>query len=92
MAEKRVTAQRREAWGRLRQLPSKRWRARYTDPDGKVNSARTEGGQPLTFLTKTDARGFLNQTHTAIVRGEWATSCCASRGRPWRGASTSPRG
>lgn len=52
--------QRREAWGSLRKLPSKRWQARYTGPDDKTYSARTEDDKPLTFLTKGDAREWLN--------------------------------
>ncbi|MEU2200570.1 site-specific integrase [Isoptericola sp. NPDC019482] len=91
MAEKRATAQRRETWGRLRQLPSKRWQARYTGPDGKVYSARTEGGQPLTFVTKTDARGFLNLTHAAIVRGEWESPEDAARRREAEAAEAARR-
>lgn len=63
--------QSRELWGRLRQLPSKRWQARYIGPDGKAYSARTEGGMPLTFQSKTDARAFPRRTHAAIERGEW---------------------
>ena len=51
--------QRREAWGRLRKLPSKRWQARYTGPDGTLYSARTDDDRPLTFLTKGDARAWL---------------------------------
>lgn len=63
--------QRREAWGRLRKLPSKRWQARYTGPDDKTYSARTEEDKPLTFLTKGDAREWLNGVHGKISRGEW---------------------
>jgi integrase len=63
--------QRREAWGSLRRLPSKRWQARYTGPDDKTYSARTEDDKPLTFLTKGDAREWLNGVHAAISRGEW---------------------
>jgi len=62
---------RREAWGRLRKLPSKRWQARYLAPDDKLYSARTEDDRPLTFLTKGDARAWLNRVHDSIARGEW---------------------
>ncbi|GAA1740726.1 hypothetical protein GCM10009809_40330 [Isoptericola hypogeus] len=81
MAEKGAARQRRESWGMLRQLPSKRWQARYTGPDGKVYSARMEDDRALTFLTKTDARAFLNQTHAAIARGEWESPEDAVRRR-----------
>lgn len=61
----------REAWGRLRKLPSGRWQARYPGPDGKTYSARTQDDKPLTFFTKTDARTWLASVHTKIARGEW---------------------
>ncbi|WP_418276399.1 tyrosine-type recombinase/integrase [Isoptericola jiangsuensis] len=71
MAETTTAKSRREAWGRLRKLPSKRWQARYPAPDGKLYSARTEDDRPLTFLTKGDARAWLNRVHDSIARGEW---------------------
>ena len=71
--------QRREAWGNLRRLPSKRWQARYTGPDDKTYSARTDDDKPLTFLTKGDAREWVNGVHAAISRGGVAP---ARRGCP----------
>lgn len=91
MAEKGAARQRREAWGMLRQLPSKRWQARYRGPDGKVYSARTADDRPLTFLTKTDARAFLNQTHAAIARGEWESPEDAVRRREEEAAAAARR-
>lgn len=73
--------QKREAWGRLRKLPSKRWQARYMGPDDKVYSARTEDDKPLTFLTKGDARTWLNGVHATISRGEWLPPAAAARRR-----------
>ena len=73
--------QRREAWGRLRKLPSKRWQARYPGPDDKTYSARTEDDKPLTFLTKGDAREWLNGMHGTISRGEWVPPAEAVRRR-----------
>ena len=73
--------QKREAWGRLRKLPSKRWQARYTGPDDKTYSARTEDDKPLTFLTKSDAREWLNGVHAKIGRGEWLPPAEAVRRR-----------
>jgi hypothetical protein len=67
--------------GSLRRLPSKRWQARYNGPDGKPYSARTEDDRPLTFLTKGDARAWLNRTHAAISRGEWEPPAAAARRR-----------
>jgi hypothetical protein len=38
MSETAGTRRSREAWGSLRRLPSKRWQARYSGPDGKTCS------------------------------------------------------
>lgn len=65
----RTTAGRREAWDRLRKLPSKWWQARCPAPDGKLLSARTEDDRPLTFLTKSDAHAWPNRVHDSIARG-----------------------
>lgn len=73
--------QHREAWGRLRKLPSKRWQARYLGPDGKLYSARTEDDRPLTFVTKGDARAWLNRTQASISKGEWEPPTVAARRR-----------
>lgn len=78
----RETATKREAWGSLRKLPSGRWQARYSAPDGEIYTARTEDDKPLTFLTKTDARTWLASVHTKIARGDWvAPSVLATRRR-----------
>ncbi|GAB4083436.1 site-specific integrase [Myceligenerans cantabricum] len=71
----------REAWGSLRKLPSKRWQARYPGPDGETYSARTEDDKPLTFLTKTDARAWLNRMHETIASGRWEPPAEAVRRR-----------
>lgn len=63
---------RREAWGRLRKLPSGRWQARYPGPDGKMYTARTGANKSLTFLTKTDARAWLAGVQSKIALGTWA--------------------
>jgi integrase len=55
----------RRQFGRIRQLPSKRWQARYTGPDGLVRSA------PTTFPTRADASAWLAAMETAIARGTW---------------------
>ncbi len=78
---------RREAWGRLRKLPSGRWQMRYPAPDGRTYPARTEDDKPLTFQTKTDARTWLAAMHTTIARGEWeAPSVAADRRRAQKAA------
>lgn len=81
----------RETWGSLRKLPSKRWQARYPGEDGKTYTARTEDDRPLTFLTKTDAREWLNQTHVKIAKGEWLTPAEAARRRRVEEASAALR-
>lgn len=65
------SAAKREAWGRLRKLPSGRWQARYPGPDGKMHPARTDDDKSLTFLTKTDARTWLASVQTKIALGQW---------------------
>ncbi|GII98217.1 hypothetical protein Slu03_05950 [Sediminihabitans luteus] len=57
--------------GPAAQASSKRWRAWYPVPNGTHLSARTEDDYPLTFLTKSDARAWLNRVHDSIARGEW---------------------
>ncbi len=61
----------REAWGRLRKLPSGRWQVRYPGLDGVTYTARTDQNKPLTFLTKTDARIWLAGVQTKMARGLW---------------------
>lgn len=56
---------RRETFGMIDKLPSGRYRARYSAPDGKRYSA------PMTFSTLTDARAWLAARQTEISRGEW---------------------
>ena len=52
-------------FGRVRQLPSGRWQARYPGPDGRDRSA------PETFTTKTDAERWLSVKEAEIIKGEW---------------------
>jgi integrase len=58
-----VAARRR--FGRLRKLPSGRWQARYSLPDGRELSA------PDTFVTKTAAERWLATIETDLGRGQW---------------------
>lgn len=60
-----TNAQRNRAsgFGHVDLLPSKRWRARYTGPDGKRRSA--------SFRTKTDARAWLATAQADVVRRTW---------------------
>jgi integrase len=55
----------RRRFGRVRKLPSGRWQARYTTPDGCDHPA------PGTFATKTAADRWLAAVETDMARGQW---------------------
>ena len=57
---------RRPGFGTVEKLPSGRFRARYPGPDGQRYTA------PTTFVTKTEARGWLSVQHAEITRTRWA--------------------
>ncbi|GLW10321.1 putative prophage phiRv2 integrase [Microtetraspora sp. NBRC 13810] len=52
-------------FGRVRQLPSGRWQARYKGPDGLDRAA------PETFSTKRDAEVWLTKKEAEIIEGGW---------------------
>jgi integrase len=56
---------RKRRFGAVRRLPSGRWQARYTGPDGLRHTA------PATFTTKRDADQWLVATEAELLRGEW---------------------
>jgi hypothetical protein len=56
---------RRRSFGRVRQLPSGRWQARYPGPDGQQRTG------PSTFDRKRDAEQFLVEVETDLLRGDW---------------------
>ncbi len=58
-------AGKRRDFGRVRQLPSGRWQARYPGPDGTLRPA------PMTFERKKDASDWLATKRTEIMEGEW---------------------
>jgi integrase len=58
-------------FGNVRRLPSGRYQARYTGPDGSTYAARTPQGRPLTFHTKGDAEAWLAIRQSEILRGAW---------------------
>src|SRR5215212_1502184 len=60
-----MPASRRRRFGYLRQLPSKRWQASYTDPDGRRHFA------PDTFDRRRDAEQWLSVVEAQMLRGEW---------------------
>ena len=49
----------------VRKIPSGRYQARYTGPDGHLHRA------PVTFQTRGDAQAWLALRHTDILRAEW---------------------
>ncbi len=55
----------RRSFGYIRKLPSGRFQAMYTAPDGLRRTA------PSTFATKTDASQWLNRVQVSIVDGRW---------------------
>lgn len=65
MAVKR-TRKRRESFGSVRTLPSKRIQASYVGPDGERHNA------PRTFDTLTDARGWLAVQQAKVLDGTWS--------------------
>jgi len=63
MGSRRTTAKR--GFGEISRLPSGRFRARYTGPDGNRHSA------PVTFVARIDAEGWLVEQERLISRGDW---------------------
>lgn len=57
----------RRSFGAIRRLPSKRYQAKYTGPDGSWHLA------PETFTTKMDAEGWLNQERRLIEWDQWTS-------------------
>ena len=63
-------------FGRVRELPSGRWQARYKGPDGIDRPA------PRTFDSKTSAERWLTLTEAEIIQGDWIDPEC--RACPFR--------
>lgn len=57
----------RRGFGQITKLPSGRYRARYTGPDGALHNA------PTTFDTKLDAEAWLTDERRLISAGTWAS-------------------
>lgn len=74
-------SKRRSSFGNVRKLPSGRWQARYSDPDGTSVSA------PYTFDTRGDAEAWLATVRADLVRGAWmpprAALTLATYCEPW---------
>jgi integrase len=62
----------RRSWGTVRKLPSGRFQARYSSPNGGQIAA------PQTFLTKADATRWLSRTETEVSAGKWIDPRSAS--------------
>jgi integrase len=62
----------RRRFGRVRQLPSGRWQARYPGPDGKDHTA------PYTFDGKRSADQWLTLKEAEIKRGDWLDPAAGS--------------
>ncbi len=58
-----MTKNRSSGFGHVDKLPSGRWRARYTGPDGRRRTS--------TFRTKADARAWLATAQADVVRQAW---------------------
>lgn len=58
-------------FGSVDKLPSGRWRARYTGPDGRTYTAKIDAGRGLTFETKGDADRWLALRQAEITRDAW---------------------
>lgn len=56
----------RRAFGKIKQLPSKRFQASYAGPDGRRHLA------PTTYLVRKDAERWLMDEERMIDRGDWS--------------------
>ena len=68
----------KRTFGSVRKLPSGRYQARYTGPDGVTYSGRTPEGRALTFDGRQYADAYLARVSAEIQAGRWespATSC-----------------
>ena len=66
--------QTRRSFGRLRQLPSKRWQPSYIGPDGALHHSPTG-----TFDTKMDAEAWLLDERRHIQAGTWIAPAVRNR-------------
>jgi integrase len=72
----------KRSFGSVRRLPSGRWQARYTGPDGRGYTARTDDGGPLTFSTKQAAGRYLTRADAAIQAGKWVSPDAPRKAAP----------
>ena len=76
-------ALRRRGFGYIRRLPSKRYQASYTGPDGKRNHTA-----PTTFQTSMDAEAWLAAERRLIEGGAWTPPATRSSNLPAAKAGT----
>ena len=69
-------------FGNVRQLPSGRYQARYTGPDGITRTGRTPDGRALTFDSRQYADAYLSGVRTDIQRGKWVSPDAPKAARP----------
>ncbi|MEI2718303.1 MAG: site-specific integrase [Candidatus Nanopelagicales bacterium] len=65
MAKRRTRSRRTNGTGHVRQLPSRRWQAKFPGPNGNVYPG------PTTFDTRIDAEEWLREQTRAVDRGSW---------------------
>ncbi len=69
-------------FGNVRQRASGRFQARYTGPDGRTYSARTEDGTALTFDSKQYADAWLSRVSASIQAGKWVSPDAPRKAAP----------
>ena len=67
---------RKRSFGGLRKLPSGRWQANYTGPDGALHKATT------TFALAQDAEAWLTDRRREIDREQWSPSAGRAAAAP----------
>ena len=63
----------KRTFGSIRKLPSGRFQARYTGPDGRTYSGRSPEGKALTFDSRQYAGKYLERVSADIQRGTWVS-------------------
>jgi integrase len=68
-----MAARGKRAFGSIRKLPSGRFQARYTGPDGNTYAGRSSEGRALTFDARAYAERYLSRVDADIQAGRWET-------------------
>lgn len=72
----------KRTFGNVRRLPSGRYQARYTGPDGVTYSGRTPEGRALTFDSKQYADAYLARVSGLIQSGKWVSPDAPKKAAP----------